>query len=543
MEALERLSVISRITTELHNHWGLDDRDLAEFIVHLGEEASSLEDFSSQLKENGASVSSSLAISLYTAIQKLSAKKKKKAVSSSSSSASGNVASHSSSHDGSSSLEDKKEINGGGEGGDLSFLSSLSLISREKGEKDDRLKEKEKKFPGLCRPNDVSRPELFLERPSEDAPLSSHALKLLEAEQDEKELLKEQKEALKKSHFPQKRNEASERQTHSSAALYSKSDGRKSNAAEEEEEVKKPPAHYYGSSGPMIRYAIYEGVVEKVLEFGCFVRLQFTDEGTRQGLLHVVDMTPPKSHAGGDQRPRQPQEIVHRNMRVKVKILAIAGSKISLSMREVDQETGRDLKPRGPFALNDEDGKLNGSGQGSSKIPQDPEAEQREKAGVGRITGIALESSDSRKSSQADSLYCRKRKLMSDFDKWENQQLLHSGLLSREEHPLYDEDLGILPSTEVEEDVEVEIREDEPLFLRGQTTRTGMQLSPVKILANPDGSLARAAATATALSKERREIRNAQESAILDSIPKDMSRPWEDPAPGPGERTIAQALK
>lgn len=134
-------------------------------------------------------------------------------------------------------------------------------------------------------------------------------------------------------------------------------------------------------------------------------------------------------------------------------------------------------------------------------------------------------------------------RLMSDFDKWENQQLLHSGLLSREEHPLYDEDLGILPSTEVEEDVEIEIREDEPLFLRGQTTRTGMQLSPVKILANPDGSLARAAATATALSKERREIRNAQESAILDSIPKDMSRPWEDPAPGPGERTIAQALK
>lgn len=35
-----------------------------------------------------------------------------------------------------------------------------------------------------------------------------------------------------------------------------------------------------------------------------------------------------------------------------MKILAIAGSKISLSMREVDQETGRDLKPRGPFALN-----------------------------------------------------------------------------------------------------------------------------------------------------------------------------------------------
>ena len=35
----------------------------------------------------------------------------------------------------------------------------------------------------------------------------------------------------------------------------------------------------------------------------------------------------------------------------------------------------------------------------------------------------------------------------------------------------------------------------------------------------------------------------AQEAAILDSIPKDMSRPWEDPNPQPGERTIAQALQ
>lgn len=34
-----------------------------------------------------------------------------------------------------------------------------------------------------------------------------------------------------------------------------------------------------------------------------------------------------------------------------------------------------------------------------------------------------------------------------------------------------------------------------------------MQLSPVKIVANPDGSLARAAATAQSLAKERRDVR------------------------------------
>ena len=31
--------------------------------------------------------------------------------------------------------------------------------------------------------------------------------------------------------------------------------------------------------------------------------------------------------------------------------------------------------------------------------------------------------------------------------------------------------------------------------------------------------------------------------SLLDAIPKDMSRPWEDPKPEPGERTIAQALR
>lgn len=324
MEALERLSVVSRITTELHNHWGLQDRDLAEFIVHLGEEASSLEDFSSQLKENGASVSSSLAVSLYTTIQKLSSKKKKEKASSSSSSSfssssnAGGSSLASSREDGASFLEEKKDINRAGErGGQQASSFLLSLVSREKGEKDDFLREKEKKFPGLCRPNDVSRPELFLERPAEDAPLSSHAQKLLEAEKDEKELMKEQKEALRKSQFhPHRSNAAGRQERLSDGKTNSASrdeERRNSPPSEKEGKDNKPPAHYYGSSGPMIRYAIYEGVVEKVLEFGCFVRLQFTDAGTRQGLLHVVDMTPTKlqNAAGGgggeNQRPRQPQ--------------------------------------------------------------------------------------------------------------------------------------------------------------------------------------------------------------------------------------------
>ena len=68
-------------------------------------------------------------------------------------------------------------------------------------------------------------------------------------------------------------------------------------------------------------------------------------------------------------------------------------------------------------------------------------------------------------------------------------------------------------------------------------------MSPIKIVKNPDGSLQRAAMTQSALAKERRELKETQQRAVMDSIPKDLNRPWEDPMPEAGERHIAQALR
>jgi len=55
--------------------------------------------------------------------------------------------------------------------------------------------------------------------------------------------------------------------------------------------------------------------------------------------------------------------------------------------------------------------------------------------------------------------------------------------------------------------------------------------------------MGRAAMTQSALAKERRELREQQKNQLLDSIPKDLNRPWEDPMPEPGERHIAQELR
>jgi hypothetical protein len=45
--------------------------------------------------------------------------------------------------------------------------------------------------------------------------------------------------------------------------------------------------------------------------------------------------------------------------------------------------------------------------------------------------------------------------------------------------------------------------------------------------------------TQSALAKERRELKDQQNRTMMDAIPKDLSRPWEDPMPEPGERHLA----
>ena len=126
---------------------------------------------------------------------------------------------------------------------------------------------------------------------------------------------------------------------------------------------------------------------------------------------------------------------------------------------------------------------------------------------------------------------------------WEARQLRSSGVLALEEQLDFDSTTGVLDSGEIEENYEVELAESEPIFLRGQTTREGAQLESIKIVKEPDGSLARSAAGATTAAKDRREARETMQQSLVDAIPKDMSRPWEDPKPDAGERTVAAALR
>ena len=47
----------------------------------------------------------------------------------------------------------------------------------------------------------------------------------------------------------------------------------------------------------------------------------------------------------------------------------------------------------------------------------------------------------------------------------------------------------------------------------------------------------------SSLAKEWRELRTKQANSLMDSIPKDLNRPWEDPSPEAGERHFAMELR
>ncbi|KAH1000377.1 hypothetical protein HUJ04_000290 [Dendroctonus ponderosae] len=75
VDKLEYLSLVSKVCTELENHLGMNDKDLAEFIIHLSESNNTTESFKRALLENGAEFSDSFIANLLRIIQHMRVKK------------------------------------------------------------------------------------------------------------------------------------------------------------------------------------------------------------------------------------------------------------------------------------------------------------------------------------------------------------------------------------------------------------------------------------------------------------------------------------
>lgn len=246
---------------------------------------------------------------------------------------------------------------------------------------------------------------------------------------------------------------------------------------------------------------IYEGKVTNILNFGCFVQL----EGLRrrlEGLVHI-------SQLRREGRVTNVSDVVMRGQKVKVKVLSFTGQKTSLSMKDVDQGTGKDLNPNvTPLGntLQDED---------TMRNPDRP-----------------MSLMELTKGTEEEDLATYKRvNRISSPERWELKQMMAANCISKSELPDFDEEQGVIGGeNDDEEDVEIELVEEEPAFLRGYG-RVREELSPVRIMKNPDGSLAQAAMMQSALAKERREVKMAQRESEIDSTPSNLGQNWNDPLP------------
>ena len=71
LDQLQHLSCVSKVCTELNNHLGLSDRDLAEFVIHLGKNSETVDQFLASLKQYEADFPQDFSTNLYNIICKM----------------------------------------------------------------------------------------------------------------------------------------------------------------------------------------------------------------------------------------------------------------------------------------------------------------------------------------------------------------------------------------------------------------------------------------------------------------------------------------
>lgn len=485
---LEYLSLVSKICTELDNHLGINDKDMAEFIIDLADKNNTFESFKKALQENEAEFSDSFIANLLRIIQH---------------------------------MRPKKGATTSKEGFEEKPKTELDL--------------KRERFPFLALPNDPNVGKLL----DEDVKVASDAFAQLEAlaptarktDADSEKRSRDAERTSEKSsrsrrHRSRSRSPVARSSRHRSRSRskspYSKRFSRhKSRSRSRDRRRSRSKDRHRGSSrkekstvpvspDPVVGQ-IYNGKVTNIMQFGCFVQLEGLPKRW-EGLVHI-------SQLRREGRITNVGDVVTRGQRVKVKVLSFTGQKTSLSMKDVDQDTGEDLNPVRRAGDTD--------GTESARNPDRP-------CSLPLLTRPDDDDVDNR----------RRVQRISSPEKWEIKQMLSASCIDKSELPDFDETTGLLPKEDDdEEDLEIELVEEEPPFLRGHGRSNLQDLSPVRIVKNPDGSLAQAAMMQSALSKERREQKQQQREAEMDSIPAGLNKHWIDPMPDADGRTLAANMR
>lgn len=526
LESLELLSLVAKVTSELQNHLGISDKTLAEFVIDQHSKCHSLPEFKSQMEAMGAEFPNSLVESVDRLILTMHPKFKGKVRNGTTRGA------ESREEKGLDDVEKKTRIFKGLAMPDPDLHWEEEQAAAVPADDDSKMGTLDDTFAML--ENLVGKSRMTHDR--------TNSRKRSRSPDDDGEGRGRRKRDMYRSRLRSHSSEYIERHQKRTGDLHNDDDSRPMNGYHGKEEshrnrhgssrrrhrednddhFKRPPVPEIDDAPKMFK--VYDGTVTGVKDFGAFVNLQGI-KGKVDGLVHVSAM-----QEGA--RVNHPSDLVSRGQAVKVKVMSIQGTRIGLSMKEVDQVTGRDLVPQKRLASGANMERLDGMGPATN--------------GNGRYGGLGLDVLVVE--GEMNGRPMRNKKRMTSPERWEIKQLIASGAISASDYPDIDEEYNATLAGEgdfeEEEDVDIEVREEEPPFLAGQTKQS-LELSPIRVVKAPDGSMNRAAMAGTSLAKERRDLRQqeAQDKAAEQASQVDLNAQWQDPMMAPDQRKFASDLK
>ena len=501
LEALELLSLVSKVTSELQNHLGVDDKTLAEFIIFQRTECKSFAEFKDRLIGMGGS---EFPPSLFESLDRLVLTMHPK-------------------------FKGKQNGPQAGEGAEKPAQSS---------------DQKSKVFKGLAIPDkDVEAIDdtfALLESLEPKRPDKGRTRKRSRTPDDDQDdpRGKRQDRYRSRSRSPDRGKRQDRHRSRSTSphrrrpkddyrddARGSRKDRYRSRSKspdrrrrqngrhDGDDDFRRPPPREMDDTPELNK--VYDGHVTGVKDFGAFVNLHGV-RGKVDGLVHI---------SAFGQRVNHPSDVVSKGQEVKVKVVKVEGNRIGLSMKDVDQETGVDLAPQVAFGSGANMEALGGRGRGG--MPSDMP-------------------NPANGSFQASAVARSQKKRMTSPERWEIRQMIAAGIAKASDYPDLEEDYNATlrgeGQMELEEDIDIEIRDEEPPFLAGQTKQS-LELSPIRVVKAPDGSLNRSAMAGTALAKERKEMRQQEADAQRDQTKVDLTSQWQDPLANPETRQFASDLR
>lgn len=495
LESLELLSLVSKVTSEIQNHLGVSDKTLAEFVIDQHGKSKSLSDFKAQLEEMGAEFPPSLIESIDRLCLTLHPSRKKL------NGANGN-AKEDEDADGETDRKTRvfkglaipdKDVEFEEEEGDQetkmdalddTFAMLEGLAGKGAGKPKDTGSRKRSISPYGDGDRERSRSKRHRQRSRSRSPRRSH---------NDEYLFEDEFGRTRKVKRDDRGDRVSRPKYRDDEDGYGDPRIRRKHR-ERDDDFRRPPTPELDDE-PVL-FKVYKGKATGVKDFGIFVNLTGV-RGKVDGLVHVSQM-----QEGG--RVNHPSDLVSRGQELMVKVIKNEGGRLSLSMKEVDQATGRDLAPQRRIASGANMQGLGGTNEPVSII---------EDGLNGRHNGM--------------------RKRMTSPERWEIKQLIASGVIPKSEYPDIDDEYKEAINGggfEEEEDIDIEVRDEEPPFLAGQTKQS-LELSPIRVVKAPDGSMNRAAMSGDTLARERRELRQAeaQEKAAKEASQVDLSSQWNDP--------------